>query len=386
MSINPTIRFSLFYLFCFTSITYAQKKVDLTIQIDSAIHVDSLISHFEDGLVLYPVQSDFSQGQLYIEKPFYAPFAVINFSYGNGGQIAFFIDERPTVISLNLERSIGDKTELRYSMKGHAVSLWDTVSNRILNRVRQESRDELTGVGKIYQNHGAELRTNDSVRHELQQIRKKLAIKTIDILKDYPDEYFAFFYFKNQIVQPDLYTFFKEDSEYFSVLLHAVKNNFSKDFTKTEEGKAIIQELEARINPIRLHDSAPQFTILDIHGESLTLDSLQGRYVLLDFWATWCGPCMHQMPEIKKLRDTFSNEQLLILGVSSDRDSTIFAETIQDLKFNWTHFLDVKKEMSRLFNIEAIPTLVLIDPRGKIIYRNSGTMDKQRIYDLIAGK
>lgn len=373
------------FQFGFLSITFGQQMIDVTIRLDKTIALDSLMLHYDDGLTTNSIESGAEKREVRIQKPIYAPYGMFDVAYGNHPMLGFFVDHEPTLITISAERQANGSSKLHYSISNGTNNIWDTTTNSILSRVRRETREELTEIGRIYQQHGHQLRSNDSVQYIMQQERKKLAAYTIEVLKDYPNDYFAFFYFKNQIVTPDMHAFFrdKNDSTYFSQLLSDVRDSFSPAFINCKGGKGFIEELSNKIQPPSNHGVAPDFNVQGIDGERIHLRDLRGRYVLLDFWATWCPPCMAAMPSLKKLRQDISEDKLNIIGISSDRDLLAYASAIQDKELQWIHFLDSKKDLGRLFNVERLPTVILIDPKGNMIYRKVGAGSLEKVYELI---
>lgn len=377
--------FSVFLQLGFSSIVFGQRMMDVTIRLDKTIDLDSLLLHYDDGLLFHFVESGLENRELRIQKNIYAPYAMFDFAYGDHSMLAFFVNEDPTFITLGKDLQAKGQHKLHYSISNGTNNIWDTTSNTILSRVRRETKEELNQVGRIYQQHGHLLRSDDSVRHVMQQQRKKLAFSTMAVLKDYPDDYFAFYYFKNQIVDPDMATFFRNtsDSVYFSNLLYHIKNNFSSTFTDSEGGKRWFAQLANKISPPPIQGAAPHFSIRGQDGELISLKGLHGKYVLLDFWATWCPPCMAAMPSLKKLRQDIPEDKLEIIGVSSDRDSLVYANVIRDKQLNWLHYLDSKRYLGGLFNIEALPTMILLDPEGNMVYRTEGAGSLDQLYDII---
>ncbi len=113
----------------------------------------------------------------------------------------------------------------------------------------------------------------------------------------------------------------------------------------------------------------------DLHGEKLALSSLVGKtdFVLVDFWASWCGPCMQSLPELKTLYAKHKGEKLEILGVSLDDDTLAWKETVNEQKINWKHISDLqgwKNAGAGLYAVRSIPATVLIDKNGVILGRN----------------
>jgi peroxiredoxin len=118
---------------------------------------------------------------------------------------------------------------------------------------------------------------------------------------------------------------------------------------------------------------APDFTLPDTSGSKISLSSLRGKLVLIDFWAAWCGPCMKEMPNVKKLYTDFKGKGFEILGVSLDKTRAAWTKAISSNNLSWIQVSDVKFWQSivvPLYNVSAIPYTVLLDKEGKIIAKN----------------
>lgn len=118
-------------------------------------------------------------------------------------------------------------------------------------------------------------------------------------------------------------------------------------------------------NPRRAReDFAPDFSVVTIDGEHLDLESLHGRVVVLDFWASWCGPCRDSIAFLRGLQKKYAAQPVVLVSISVDTDAAAWRATIADEKMTWRHHLDSSGRISRLFGVRPIPTTVVIDGEG----------------------
>lgn len=122
-----------------------------------------------------------------------------------------------------------------------------------------------------------------------------------------------------------------------------------------------------------LGKEAPDFTLADTEGKNISLKSLRGKYVLVDFWASWCKPCRMENPNVVEAHTKFKNKNFTILGVSLDKDKAAWMRAIQDDRLDWKQVSDLKywsSDVVPLYNIEGIPFNVLLDPNGIVIAKD----------------
>jgi thiol-disulfide isomerase/thioredoxin len=111
----------------------------------------------------------------------------------------------------------------------------------------------------------------------------------------------------------------------------------------------------------------------DTQGKPVSLASYKGRYVLLDFWASWCGPCRASFPELINTYNKYKDKKFQILGVSLDDKKELWLKAIETDKLPWDQVSDLKgasSEVAKLYNVTQIPQNLLIDPNGVIVGRN----------------
>ncbi len=117
--------------------------------------------------------------------------------------------------------------------------------------------------------------------------------------------------------------------------------------------------------------SAPDFTIGTPDGKSVRLSDFKGKYVVLDFWATWCPDCRADVPRLKEIHKAYASDSVAFLSVSFDTDKDKWTSYIRDNEMDWAHGSELKKwketTVSSLYYVKWIPSIYLIGPDGKVI-------------------
>ena len=127
-------------------------------------------------------------------------------------------------------------------------------------------------------------------------------------------------------------------------------------------------------NPRRAREAfAPDFSIVTSEGEHITLEDLKGKVVVLDFWGTWCPPCVASLPSLRALNKRFAKEpQFVLIGISSDSEEQPWREFTAKEKMVWPQYWDRDRHVQRAFNVHAFPTYIVIDHEGIVRFRSSG--------------
>ena len=183
-----------------------------------------------------------------------------------------------------------------------------------------------------------------------------------------------------------LTSFIERDPEYYTHLLAYYERTFPDKFRQSGEGKQIVSDLKQRLSPVLLKENMtmPNVYFKDSHGDSILYKNQKESFVLLDFWASWCGPCVQQIPDIKALRDQFSTDNLKIVSISIDGDSASYINSIKQHKMDWVHSLDKGAVLSSSLGINSVPTVLLVDRNGKIVYyKNGGKLDVDKIRSIV---
>jgi thiol-disulfide isomerase/thioredoxin len=198
----------------------------------------------------------------------------------------------------------------------------------------------------------------------------------------------SYLYFKNNpksllsVYAFERFSFFQEDysllDKDFSELPDWIKNSVT--------GKYVSNKIEGA-KAVAIGKSAPMFSQNSIEGKPISLENFKGKYVLIDFWASWCVPCRKEHPTFLKIYENYKTKNFEIVSVSIDEDKTAWINASKMDNINWTNLLDAKgqaNEVAVKYGVQAIPANFLINPNGVIIAKNlDGAELEKTLADLL---
>ena len=188
---------------------------------------------------------------------------------------------------------------------------------------------------------------------------------------------------KQRIIRGDQFVA-NHPNSYFSIYLISGRTSYGYNVVKplydklgalakqSVSGKNLAQKLEI-LKKSRIGTQMTDFTQADTNGHPVKFSSFKGKYVLVDFWASWCGPCRREMPNVLKIYDAYKDKGFTVVGISLDNKAANWKKAIRDDKMPWTQLSDLKgwkNDVSAGFGIDGIPSNLLIDPSGKIIAKD----------------
>jgi peroxiredoxin len=280
------------------------------------------------------------------------------------------MDHKPVFILINDNSDIRLSTDLNINLRSPYISNSTATKSLydFLNNFR--SKDSILSgiyaqVDSLYKNN-----PNDSSIVVWQNKGTQVVQTLIAFIKDYiqkSNNPAAVFYALNvaasekAMSMEDLETLAKQSSDRF----------------KTHSGLAIFKSLIAQANAANsseasswVNKQAPDLTMKDVNDKPVSISNFKGKYLLVDFWASWCRPCRAENPNVVAAYNKFKDKNFTILGVSLDQNKDSWLQAIKNDGLDWTHMSDLKyweSEAVSTYKFQGIPYNILIDPSGKVI-------------------
>lgn len=300
----------------------------------------------------------------------------------------FYLENAPITLSLDIQQvdeQYGYRRFLNGEIKGGANTKLSDRFSEVSDSIRAQPKYEAyrqawksleplrDGDQQIYKAAYDKVKTDTEADAEnLQKESKEAAIK---LAYAHPDvEYSA-----------NILSFFS--SRMTLAEIEEIFNRFTPKVRDSYMAGRIREEI-AGLKAVAPGQPAPDFTLQQPDGSSFTLSGLKGKYVLLDFWASWCGPCRASVPELKELYGKYKGKGLEIVGVTNDSKKENWLKAIEEDKSAWIHVIDefpVKHRPARVATLYAIPYLpsyYLIGPDGIMIGRMEKAELKEKLKEI----
>ncbi len=202
----------------------------------------------------------------------------------------------------------------------------------------------------------------------------KANVAIVEKIKQNTDKYSSMIAI--QALEPDKY----------AEVYKALDAGLSKQYPN-ERSVMMFHDVVTKMLATTIGQEAPEILLPSPDGSQMALSSFRGKVVLIDFWASWCGPCRKEMPNVVKAYAKFKDKGFEIFGVSLDQDRDRWVEAIAKDGMTWPQVSDLKyweSAPARLYNVQSIPYTVLLDKEGKILYKNlRGAALEEKLAELL---
>ena len=205
-----------------------------------------------------------------------------------------------------------------------------------------------------------------NVFEQQNALRERISQRTTEWITSHPNREYAMWLYLNSGLTSKTAGELKQQYD-----------RFSNEVQQSEAGKKLAELIRVR-TALAPGAPAPDFTLKNIYtGEDIHLADYRGKYVLLDFWASWCVPCRKSHPHLIQIKQKYKGENFVLLGIASDRKDEVIKKAAQEDKIDWPQMniyekRDQQKQLNEMYDISAIPTKILIDPEGKIVVKYVG--------------
>lgn len=347
------------FIFClFTSISnQAFSQLNLTIKFNKNLDPQKIQLFYLDGEVNKFIKPKFVNNTALINEAIKSKYARLIVNYpdklGRLLGLCFLVTKGISTLEFKEVADSNINPISNYKVK----NVYNVDSSSIYDAINNYTKNELKEFNRF--NAAIEHASTDSLLKLRSEAYEKLAFKQIEYIELHSTDYFYFEKFINEIV-PSL------KSKYLAEMYEIFNANFPVHFKETYEGKSVKKLLEGNLY-VKVGMNCPKFKTTDYLGNEINSEKLKGKYFLLSFWATWCSPCVKEIPQLKNIRDSYDENKLSIISVSHDSDSTKFIDGITNYKMNWIHVFN-SSSMKYLFGQKPIPSVYLIDNNGKIIF------------------
>lgn len=133
--------------------------------------------------------------------------------------------------------------------------------------------------------------------------------------------------------------------------------------------------LSSHVNAVQVSQTAPDFTLKSLTGENLNLEEQRGKIVVINFWASWCGPCRKEMPILQDIQSKYEDLGILVWGINVEQNNEAGRKFLANVDIDFPIFFDDKNILSDIYDVQAMPTTVIIDRNGVVRYQFQGYRD-----------
>lgn len=344
------------------------QKVELRVVFPVDIDYNKLSIYYNNGKVSKDIKPTIVNHEWILTDSLYDPFSLIVFYYKNDPKAkvveghSFWFSDKPAEIIFHGD-SLYDKGPLEYCTLRNVLSSDDACKDMIDSSLRKATAE----FDDYFMQNYDSIHVNPLMMDTFVNKRNKVVESRLERVRTQSKNYFVLDYFDSSIVK------MRSKLTSYELLLF-FNENFPDSLKNTYKGKQIAQTLKNRISS-KKGGEAPDFNTKSIHGNEVSLSALKGKYIILDFWASWCAPCIKfAVPKLKEIRQKYSSDKLEIVSVTLDEDYGKYQNALKKLETNFIDVFDGKKIVED-YAVGPIPQIILIHPDGTILYNREEEND-----------
>jgi thiol-disulfide isomerase/thioredoxin len=360
------LRLLVWSLLCLTNFSLAaQKHFSVIVNLPRGIHTENLEAWLEDGKQSRRIKANpTGERQLTLVGEYISLYAAITLQYSADSATGnftntFFVQQKPSVITFHQSDSVNFPF-LKYSLEN--VVDFKEEKNQMQEYTaieRKKATDYEARYGdQIFNGHDTAIRN-----YYFRIVMKSLGNRELEYIKKNPASYYSFYSFRSDvvgrgIVSPD-------------TLLIAF-NAFCDKFKYSDEGNYLHEFISGRLS-YKNKDIPIDFEAKDINKKKLTLSNFKGKkYLLLHFWATWCTPCMRELPALNEINNRYKSKDLQIISIAlKSFNYATYIETIKKHHMDWIHIYNDLDLLNKYGNM-PVPRISVLDKNGKLVYDSIG--------------
>lgn len=349
------------------------QKIDLKVVFPADIASERISISYDNGKESKNIQPIITNHIWTLNDSLYDPYSLIVFYLENmktkitSGQ-AFWVSDKPAKIIFHND-SLTKGELLKYT----TLNAWSSndVCKSMKNPEISQAQTELNNYWlQNYDNLDANPLKMDTFEHR----RNGIVERKLEQVRMCKKDYFVLDYFESGIVKT-------RNAFTATELLSFFNDSFPDSLKNTFKGRRIEKDLTARINS-KKGSEAPDFEIKALSGKKVSLKELKGKYVLLDFWASWCAPCIKMAPKLKEIGDKYPRNKIEIISVTLDKDYNQFLTALKRIDTDFTHVFGDSNIVEK-YAVGGIPQVILIDPNGIVLYNREEDGNLGKLVDLL---
>lgn len=349
--------------FLITSSLFAQKHFKVIVNLPNGINKEKVDFLLEDKKGVEKIKPhSTSMNQVMLTGDYYSLYAAIKLQYPQEGKIkgfvnTFFVQQKPAVISFNQPDSLNSPF-MNYSLE-NVEDFYEQKKEKedYCAGERKKALDYQIKYEDIIFNGGDTTIRN----YYFKGLMKNLVRKELEYIMINLDSYYSFYSFRSDVVSRGVLS--------PDTLLLAF-NNFPDKFRYTDEGNYLHEFIIGRQS---FKNREVDFQTKDINSKKIELSQFKGKnYVLLHFWATWCTPCMRELPALKQISKNYKSKGLKIISIAlKSPNYANYLSTLRKYQMDWINIYNDLEFINKYGNMPT-PRFCIIDKSGKIIYDNIG--------------